>query len=317
MCIIAQYVLENIFILCYYNNTTDSRFVNRGKMFMTVKKIYESDSAVDLWRYFDENEPLNVNMIGFTDCTLNKSGKFRVERQNSSLAAIEYVREGSGYFEINGRKYRPSAGSVIILTKGSDHVYYPDKDNMWKKDWVILDGPLVDALFKCYLPEGEYCFENCDLSYFFRRLRALATEEPLNYNGFVDNAAFLLCDALTGIKNLNRKKCNRIALAVKSALDANVEGAITIEEIAEDLHYSPNYVIRQFKDQYGCTPYKYYMDRKLKLAQLYLRNTDISVTEVAEKLHFADQHYFSNTFRQHCGMCASDYRKKFAPVVRE
>lgn len=282
---------------------------------MSVKKVYESDRAIDLWRYFDENEPFNVNMIGRTDCTLFKEGRYRVERHDSQLSAIEYVREGSGYFEINGKKYRPRAGSVMILTKGSDHVYYPDKDDPWKKDWAIIDGPLAEALLRCYVPEGEYCFENCDLSHFFARLRALAGEIPLNYNGFADNAVLLFCDALTTIKNLNRKKCNRIALAVKSALDANVEGSVTIEDIAARLHYSPNYVIRQFKEQYGCTPYKYYLDRKLKLAQLYLRNTDISVTEVAEKLCFADQHYFSNAFRQHCEMCASDYRKKYAPAT--
>lgn len=282
---------------------------------MSSKKVYESDSAIDLWRYFDENEPFNVNMIGFTDCTVNKDGKYRVERQDSHIAAIEYVREGSGYFEINGKTYRPCAGSVMVLTKGSDHVYYPDKDNPWKKDWAIIDGPFADALLKCYLPEGEYCFDNCDLSHFFARLRALASETPFNYRVFADNAALLFCDALTSVKNADRKKCNRIALAVKEVLDSHLEGSVTIEDIAEKLNYSPNYVIRQFKEQYGCTPYKYYTDRKLKLAQLYLRNSDLSVTEIAERLCFADQHYFSNAFRQYCGMCAGEYRKKYAPVT--
>lgn len=284
---------------------------------MNVKKAYDCDKALDLWRYYDENEPFNVGMIGYTDCAEGNEGKYRIERHDSQLAAIEYVREGKGYLEINGKKYAPSAGSVIVLTKGSDHVYYPDKKDPWKKEWVILDGPLAHAMLKCYLPENEYCFENCDISHFFSRIRTLAEETPLNYTGFADNAMFLFCDALQTIKNLSRKRCNRIALAVKAALDANVEGAITVEEIAANLHYSPNYVIRQFREQYGCTPYKYYTDRKLKLAQLYLRNTDKSVTEIADKLCFADQHYFSNAFRQHCGMCASDYRKKYAPVSTE
>lgn len=280
---------------------------------MTIRKTYDSDSAIDLWRFHDENEPFNVNMIGFTDCMLNKNAKYRIERTDSSVAAIEYIREGSGIFEINGKKYRPCKGSVMILTRGSDHVYYPDEKDMWKKDWVIVDGPFADALLSSYLPEGEYCFDNCDISLFFERLRKLAGETPFNYTGFVDNAVFLFCDALQTIKNMSRKKCNRIALAVKTALDSNVEGCITIEEIAASLHYSPNYVIRQFKDQYGCTPYKYYLDRKLKLARLYLRNTELSVTEIAERLCFADQHYFSNVFRQNSGMCASDYRRQYAP----
>ncbi|HIU81051.1 MAG TPA: AraC family transcriptional regulator [Candidatus Ornithoclostridium faecavium] len=279
---------------------------------MSVKKIYESDSAKDLWRYYDESEPLNVGMIGFTDCTVPAKGDYRVERKDCRFTALEYVREGKGIFKINGKEYRPCAGSVMVLTKGSDHSYYPDPRDPWKKDWITLDGALAESLVKCYLPTGEYCFENCDLSHFFSRLRTLAEEVPLNYTGFVDNAVLLLCDALMAIKNLNRKKCNRIALAVKSFLDTHIEGAITIEEIAEELHYSPNYVIRQFKSQYGCTPYKYYTDRKLKVAQLYLRNTGMSISEIAERLHFADQHYFSNAFRQHCGMSAGEYRKKFA-----
>lgn len=281
---------------------------------MNVKKRYDCDSAVDLWRYYDENEPFNVGMIGFTDCACG-GGKYFVERKDSQITAVEYVREGKGVFEINGKKYFPGARSVMVLTKGSDHSYYPDEKDPWKKDWVIVDGPLADALVKNYLPEGEYCFANCDISHFFSRLKSLASEQTLNYSSFVDNAVFLFCDALQTVKNLSRKKCNRIALAVKAELDANVEGSITVEEIARKLHYSPNYVIRQFKEQYGCTPYKYYMDRKLKLAQLYLRNTDMTVTQIADKLHFADQHYFSNAFRQHCGMSAGEYRKKHAPLI--
>ena len=281
---------------------------------MTGEKFSDCDKAIDLWKYNDESEPLNVNMIGFTDCTMYSDKSYRVERQNSGISAIEFIREGCGYFEINGKKYRPQAGGVMILTKGSRHLYYPDAGNPWKKDWVIIDGAFADALIDCYLPKGEYYFENCDLSHFFARLRSFAEEVPLNYTGFVDNVVFLLCDAMTTIKNLKRRKCNRIALAVKSILDDNVESAVTIEDIAERLHYSPNYIIRQFKDQYGCTPYKYYTDRKLKLAQLYLRNTDISITEIAERLRFADQHYFSNAFREHCGICASDYRKKYSSV---
>lgn len=284
---------------------------------MNVKKAYDCDVALDLWRYYDEKEPFNIGMIGYTDCSRGGESKHRVERHDSQLAAIEYVKEGKGYFEINGKQYAPTAGSVMVLTKGSDHLYYPDKKDPWKKEWVILDGPLADAMLKCYLPENEYCFNNCDISHFFTRLRALAEETPLNYTGFTDNAVFLFCDALQTIKNLSRRRCNRIALAVKAALDANIEGAVTVEEIAAELHYSPNYVIRQFREQFGCTPYKYYTDRKLKLAQVYLRNTDKSITEIADKLCFADQHYFSNAFRQHCGMCASDYRKKYAPVSND
>ena len=279
---------------------------------MSAKKVYESDRAIDLWRYYDESEPLNVGMIGFTDCTAQVKGDYRVERRDCRFTAIEYVREGRGYFRINGKEYRPCAGSVLVLTKGSDHVYYPDPEEPWKKDWVMVEGKLPEALVASYLPEGEYCFDNCDLSHIFDRLKTLAEEIPLNYIGFVDNAALLLCDALASIKNLNRKKCNRIALSIKSLLDANIEGAVTIEEIAKELHYSPNYVIRQFKEQYGCTPYKYYTDRKLKVAQLYLRNTDMSISEIAERLRFADQHYFSNAFRQRCGMSAGEYRKKYA-----
>ena len=103
---------------------------------MSVKKIYESDSAKDLWRYYDESEPLNVGMIGFTDCTVPAKGDYRVERKDCRFTALEYVREGKGIFKINGKEYRPCAGSVMVLTRGSDHSYYPDPRDPWKKDWI-------------------------------------------------------------------------------------------------------------------------------------------------------------------------------------
>ena len=56
------------------------------------------------------------------------------------------------------------------------------------------------------------------------------------------------------------------------------------------------------------TPYAYLLEKKLELAGQLLRDTNLSVREIAEKLSFADEYYFSNVFKKKMGVTPSLWR---------
>ena len=72
---------------------------------------------------------------------------------------------------------------------------------------------------------------------------------------------------------------------------------------------SESQTIRIFKRAYGVTPYAYLLEKKLDLAGQLLRDTNLSVREIAEKLSFADEYYFSNVFKKKTGVSPSVYRR--------
>ncbi|MBR4051136.1 MAG: helix-turn-helix transcriptional regulator [Clostridia bacterium] len=70
-----------------------------------------------------------------------------------------------------------------------------------------------------------------------------------------------------------------------------------------------NHIINNFSEKFDITPHQYYTAKKLEAVKLYLINTDYSFSEIAEKMSFPDQQYFSSWFKSLCGMSPSKFRK--------
>ena len=84
-----------------------------------------------------------------------------------------------------------------------------------------------------------------------------------------------------------------------------------IEKIAELYGISTAHFIRSFKNSYGTTPAKYRIKKQMLHAKNLLRETDISIADVAEQCGIFDQFYFSRLFKSYTGMTPSDFRKNF------
>ena len=61
--------------------------------------------------------------------------------------------------------------------------------------------------------------------------------------------------------------------------------------------------------RFGVTPYRYLLSRRLETARLLLRGTALPVREIAFRLCFSDEHYFSSLFRRKTGQTPSAYRR--------
>ncbi|WP_276976135.1 helix-turn-helix domain-containing protein [Flavobacterium filum] len=76
------------------------------------------------------------------------------------------------------------------------------------------------------------------------------------------------------------------------------EKYFTIEQIAQKLNLSLSTFERTIKKVYGLTPNKYIQYRKLEKAKLLLRNTEITIKQVAYMLGFNSVSYFSKCFKE-------------------
>lgn len=82
-----------------------------------------------------------------------------------------------------------------------------------------------------------------------------------------------------------------------------------LESYYEELRISRGYFFELFKKSTGLPPTQYINQFRLNRAKDDLRNTDISITEIAEKYGFSSIHYFSKLFRQLNGMSPLEYRR--------
>lgn len=106
-----------------------------------------------------------------------------------------------------------------------------------------------------------------------------------------------------GFKSLSEK----IVYIVQTEYDQE----ISLDIIADRLHYNPNYLSNVFKKEYGENFVDYLMNYRLQMAQSLLKDTDLAIKEIAERLQYRNSQNFIRFFKKKLGMTPGDYRKEY------
>jgi AraC-like DNA-binding protein len=104
-----------------------------------------------------------------------------------------------------------------------------------------------------------------------------------------------------------------LGAAVESArafIRSHYAERISVADVAEAAHLSPNYLSSLFKDATGRTILEEIREFKLAEARSRLVESDAPVKEIARELGFESSHYFSRFFRRALGCTPSAYRAR-------
>lgn len=88
----------------------------------------------------------------------------------------------------------------------------------------------------------------------------------------------------------------------------NVAEKITVNEIAEKLNISREYLSSKFKKITGQPLPDFITEQKIALAKKLLRFSDKPLIEIANYLSFSSQAYFQTQFKKVTGMTPLEYR---------
>lgn len=89
----------------------------------------------------------------------------------------------------------------------------------------------------------------------------------------------------------------------------NVDRQFSYEELCLAVGYSQAYIGREFKRRTGKTVFDYITEYRIKTAQKLLRDTLLSITDIAFSVGYSDPNYFSNTFKARAGVSPKAWRK--------
>lgn len=251
----------------------------------------------------DDNLPFGISFVGETLC----DEKYIIERNDSTVASLEYIVDGVGTLEINGKTYHPKKGDVFLLTEHSRHKYFSQKENGWHKYFISFYGPMVDALVKNYIPSETFLFENCYLEKNFERIFdiAFSGEEVAKIHSKLCTEVFKLFNYIYDRRMYENED---LADKIKHNIENHITDEFNLEKLCIDMNYSKNHLINIFSSKFGITPYQYYKECKIKMAKDYLVNTKMTVGEISNALSFTDQQYFSYSFKKETGYSPKKYR---------
>lgn len=262
-------------------------------------------------RYFlqEEGAPFEIIISGRSWC----DGSYRIFRECSEFWVIEYISSGMGSIEINGKVYYPQKGDVYLLPSGSRHCYYSDAKEPWIKTFVNFRGAVADGLASAYHLKGIVLFPGVEQVVAERFFQIYTMMQNRNLeDAYVIFKTEILIHEIFHI--LGQKIKSSIGISdemkkIKDYLETHVSVPVTIDELSALIYRSPDYLIRHFREEFGMTPYKYFIEKKMEAAKTMLRDTSLSVKEIGEMVGYEDAHYFSNVFRKESGIPPLQYRK--------
>lgn len=85
---------------------------------------------------------------------------------------------------------------------------------------------------------------------------------------------------------------------------------ITLEEIAEKLHVSEEYLSTQFKKETGKTFTETIKKYRLEHIKQLLLQSSLKLNQIADMVGYSDPKYMSKVFKEEVGMLPTEFRKK-------
>jgi AraC-like DNA-binding protein len=93
----------------------------------------------------------------------------------------------------------------------------------------------------------------------------------------------------------------RRLLRAKDRMDAASHEDWTVQQLARVSHVSEAHFARSFKDAFGVPPHRYLLTRRIERATTLLRDTDLSITEIAFQTGWRSLGTFGRIFRDIAG----------------
>jgi transcriptional regulator GlxA family with amidase domain len=90
----------------------------------------------------------------------------------------------------------------------------------------------------------------------------------------------------------------------------DLRNAPTVEELARLVGTHEKRLSRAFRDNLGQTAGEYIRETRLKTAQRFLRDTSMSICDIAEEIGFSTAANFATAFRERFDMTPSEWRRQ-------
>lgn len=114
---------------------------------------------------------------------------------------------------------------------------------------------------------------------------------------------------------LNQNHVKGTIYQVKKYIHSNFHQQITMKSIASKFYINPVYMGQLFKKTYGVYFKDYVLQVRIQEAKRLLRQSDMRIYEVAERVGFNNPDYFVTQFEKIVGKTPSQYRKQLTNKI--
>ncbi|MBR2042887.1 MAG: helix-turn-helix domain-containing protein [Clostridia bacterium] len=235
--------------------------------------------------------------IGHSVCTKGHIyGPFRRKH-----FVFQYVLEGEKHFESPYGTFKVTKGDMIVMHRG-DLVNYDCISETSENIWVEFDctEPLPDAF-------DTTIIRNEKLRDIFLKLKNI---EDITH-GQNAYACSIIWQIIAAV-DTGKPEVKRYSHYVSDALELihrHYIQKITVSFLAKELNLNRSYFCDLFKKEVGISPKEYIDDYRISAACEILKQSELSISEVAENAGYSDLSSFSKAFKERVGVPPKAYRE--------
>ena len=228
-----------------------------------------------------------------------------------SLIGCEVVGEAANGIE--GLEAAETLRPDLVISD----IRMPKMDGIEMAEKIIEKSPKTKVIFLTAYNEFEYArqairigvsdyllkpFQDGELEGSIQRLLHLHPNAPAS--------SAELEEQLIPLRKKEEVSNRYVQTAIEYIENNYVDQGFSITKLAESMSVSEGHISRLFKSETDQSINNYLTRYRIKKAMDYLKDVNVKVYEVAEKVGYSDIAYFSNTFKKLVGKTPSDYQAK-------
>lgn len=98
---------------------------------------------------------------------------------------------------------------------------------------------------------------------------------------------------------------------VRRYIDNHFKENLTLDHLAKMAHISKYHLSHTFREEFHISPISYLIARRIQESRFLLRETDHSISQIAQILGFSSLSYFSQSFRRLEGISPIEFRRRY------
>lgn len=238
---------------------------------------------------------------------------YHLIRSNYDSLLITHIIKGSFTYVKDGRHSTAYAGETVILDCYRDHEYYTN--DSFESIWVHFSGVNCLALYHEIERTAGNTVQCRDPQMtektLFGIFDAISGKKELTELGLSLELYKLLTELLASEQpsENQQSRYDNLIQDVKDYVSAHISEKLTVKELADLVYMSSTHFSRIFKQQTGLSPYEYIMLSRMKYAKELLRQTDLSISQIAGAAGFNSDSNFIHSFVENTGITPHKFRK--------
>lgn len=255
------------------------------------------------FRNVDAVVPVHEHIVG-----VHVAGSVNLLQSRNGRTTVKYVRAGDVTITPSGepKRFQHAGENIVILLKLAPALLQRVIDEECASDSLQLQiredfgtrDPQLVAL-------GKRMLASLELEGLSGRIHA----ESLT----IELATYLLnhyCKAQQShrkqVANLSQRKLQQAL----EYIDSHLREDISLADVAETLSMSRGHFAHAFRQTTGLPPHRFVLARRIERAKSLLRETDLPITEIAQRIGCATHSHFSVLFHRGTGQTPRYYRNQ-------